>query len=352
MCTAITLQSDKGENFLGRTMDFAYGIETGILVIPKGYQWKGNQGSQESYIDKYSFICIGQEIKEPKNMLGIFDGVNEQGFAAASLYLPGYAEYDKDTGGENQIGSLDFMHYILGSCGTIDDLETALENISIVGQDDPVTGGAAPLHWIATDRSGRCIVVEKTEKGLRIFDNPLGVMTNSPEFDWHMTNIRNYTNVSNTQQSEVDWGNVALKPFGEGTGSTPLPGGFAPPERFVRTAFMKTHVEDPKDQTEAIMTCFHIMNSVTIPRGIAIVNDQYRDYTKVKYNDLVNESCDYTKYTAFVSTKTCEYYFKTYENDQIITVSLEDHKGSKELKSLGSIVRKVSFQSLSQAELC
>ncbi|MFZ0443201.1 MAG: linear amide C-N hydrolase [Bacillus sp. (in: firmicutes)] len=39
MCTAITLHSNQGENFFGRTMDFSYSIEPGLYVIPKNYEW-------------------------------------------------------------------------------------------------------------------------------------------------------------------------------------------------------------------------------------------------------------------------------------------------------------------------
>lgn len=306
MCTAITLQSMQGENFFGRTMDFSHNIEPGIYVIPKNYQWH-SLITGKKYIDKYSFIAMGQETDD---MLGFFDGVNEGGFAAAALYFAGYAYYDLPTKDREQIASLDFLHYILGSCSSLEDLNTLLENISIVGVEDPVTRTTAPLHWIATDKSGKSVVIEQTIKGLEIIDNPLGVMANSPDFNWHMTNLRNYMDVSINQQKEVYWGSVSLTPFGQGAGSMHLPGGFTSPERFVRAAFLKTHVTVPKNQHEALMTCFHITNSVFIPKGIVLTD-------KGTY--------DYTKYIAFINTNTGEYYFKTYEDDQIMRASLCDY---------------------------
>lgn len=303
MCTAITLQSMQGENFFGRTMDFSHPIEPGIYIIPKNYQWH-SLSTGKKYIDKYSFICNGQKTD---GMLGFFDGVNEGGFAAAVLYFAGYAYYDLPTKDKEQIASLDFLHYILGNCSSVEDLKSLLETVRIVGIEDPVTKTAAPLHWIATDRSGKCVVIEQTKSGLEIIDNPIGVMANSPDFNWHMTNLRNYMDVSTNQQKEVYWGNVSLTPFGQGAGTIGLPGGFTSPERFVRTAFLKTHVPVPKKRSEALMTCFHIMNSVFIPKGI-VITDRGVD--------------DYTKYIAFMNTNTCEYYFKTYENNQIIRASL------------------------------
>lgn len=326
MCTAITLQSMQGENFFGRTMDFSYPIEPGLYVIPKNYKWY-SLITMKKCIDHYSFICIGQETD---GMLGFFDGVNERGFAAAALYFAGYAYYDLPIKNKEQVASLDFLHYILGRCSSVDDLKALLENICIVGLPDPVTQIAAPLHWVATDRSGKCVIIEQTKMGLKIIDNPIGVMSNSPDFHWHMINLRNYMTVSTTQQKETYWGNISLTPFGQAAGTMNLPGGFTSPERFVRAAFLKTHVQVPKNRSESIMTCFHIMNSVSIPKGIVLTD---------------KGSYDYTKYTAFMNTNTCEYYFKTYENNQIITASLMDYyMYSTQPIFLGSIIRPISFE--------
>lgn len=306
MCTAMSLQSLQGENLFGRTMDFSYPIEPGFYVIPKNHQWHSINETKK-YMDHYSFIGIGQETDD---MLGFFDGVNERGFAAATLYFEGYADYDLPLEDKEPIASVDFIHYILGRCSSVDDLKSLLENICIVGLPDPVTQKAAPLHWIATDRSGKCVVIEQTKNGLETIDNPIGVMANSPDFRWHLTNLRNYMDVSTTQQKEANWGNVSLTPFGQGAGTIHLPGGFTSPERFVRTAFLKTHVQVPENRTETIMTCFHLMNSVFIPKGI-VLTDRGTD--------------DYTKYIAFMNTNTGEYYVKTYENHQILTTRLSDH---------------------------
>jgi choloylglycine hydrolase len=228
-------------------------------------------------INYYSFISIGQETD---GMLGFFDGVNEKGFAAAVLYFEGYANYDLPIEDKERIASLDLLHYILGRCDSVDDLQALLENISIVGLADPVTQKAAPLHWIATDRNSKCVVIEQTKRGLEIITNPIGDVN--------------------------------------------PPGGFTSPERFVRTAFLKTHVEIPENRSEAIMECFHIMDSVFIPKGIVQTS---------------RGTIDYTKYIAFMNTNTCEYCFNTYESNQIMTASLWDYNiNGNQLLYLGSIV--------------
>lgn len=324
MCTAFTMQSQDMENFFGRTMDFSYPIEPKFYIVPKNYVWR-NILNMNSYSDHYSFIGIGQK---SEGMPVLFDGVNEKGLAAAALYFPGYAQYHTNKNGEKKalVSSLDFLHYILGTCGSVNELELEVKHIVLVGVPDPVTHTVAPLHWIAADKSGKCIVIESTEDGVKVYPNKIGVLANSPGFQWQMINLNNYMGVSTHQKNEAEWSDVVLKPFGQAGGTSGLPGGYTSPERFVRTAFLKTHAEVPKDAAETIVACFHLMESVTIPKGIVITE---------------RNTYDYTKYTAFVSTKTCEYYYKTYENSEIRRVGLWDNYGKlgSKLACVGDLER-------------
>lgn len=333
MCTAMTLKSKQLENFFGRTMDFSYDIDPELYIVPKDYVWNNVFSMHKSY-NCYSFIGIGQEYD---GMLAFFDGVNEKGFAAATLYFAGYAKYKTPSNyiDKEHISSLDFLHYILGRCGSIEELKEILLKICIVGFEDPVTQTVAPLHWIATDKSGECIVIEQTENGLKTFQNQIGVLTNSPDFQWHMTNLRNYMDASPTQSNDAYWGKIHLKPFGQGAGTMQLPGGYTSPERFVRTAYQKTHIQTPNNSLEAINACFHIMESVSIPKGIVITD---------------RDTYDYTKYTTFINTNTCEYFFKTYDNPTITSASLWDNytNSSSQPISLGKLSRPVKFEKIQQ----
>jgi choloylglycine hydrolase len=100
----------------------------------------------------------------------------------------------------------------------------------------------------------------------------------------------------------------------------------------VRTSYLKTHVPTPKDREEAIVSCFHIMESVSIPRG-AVMTDR--------------DTYDYTKYTAFINTNTCEYFFKTYDNIQIGTASLyEAYTKFDQPVNLGELRRPLHFDEM------
>lgn len=321
MCTAFTLRSRQGETFFGRNMDFSYDIQPHLYIIPKNYEWD-NSLNMEKIHDVYSFIGIGQELDGDH---GLFDGVNEMGFAAAALYFAGYAQYDtwQASGDREQIASIDFLHYILGRCTDIGNLRQLLKNLSIVGLEDPVTKTVAPLHWMAVDRRGECVVIEQTERGMEVIANSIGVMANSPDYQWHKTNLRNYMDATPYQSEEAIWGDVRLTPFGQAGGTQTLPGGYTSPERFVRTAYLKSFIPTPQSRMEAVVSCFHIMESVTIPKGAVVTS---------------RNTYDYTKYTAFINTATCEYFFKTYDNIQVGTASLfENCTKYPELVNLGGL---------------
>lgn len=177
MCTAIILQSKSNETFLGRNMDFSHDIVGEFFKSPPCFVWKSSLDNTK-FQSKYGFIACGQKLQ---GLTAFFDGVNEKGFAAAALYFAGYAKYNSSQGnkGKKSVASIDFIRYILGECATIEDLTSIIKSINIIGFKDPLTNSVAPLHWIVTDKSGKCLVVEPRDQGVEIINNPLGVMANS-----------------------------------------------------------------------------------------------------------------------------------------------------------------------------
>lgn len=305
MCTAITVKTPQREVYFGRTMDFSYPLEPELYFIPAGYEWK-NLLNTHKIRNQYRFMGIGQDISQ----IIFADGVNEAGFATAALYFPGYAVYDPIVSPDSHglsIAAIELVGFLLGLCGSVDHAANLLRSIRIVGAEDSVTHSVAPLHWIMADKSGKCITAEKTADGLHIMENPIGVLANSPDLPWHLTNLRNYMNVVSDQSSQKEWDFVTLTPFGQGGGTFGLPGDFTPPSRFVRTAWLKSHTPIPDDKQAAVNTCFHILDSVTIPKGAVMTS---------------RGTADYTQYTAFIDLSAKEYFFKTYDNSRITAVKL------------------------------
>ena len=330
MCTAITVQSLQGTSYIGRNMDFSYELQPHVYFTPRGYRWT-NVVTGGEIRNAYSFMGIGQELD---GVLGFFDGVNEHGFAAAALYFAGYARYDTamQRASAVQVASYDVLQYMLGQCESVDDLREQMETLYIIGMPDPLTRTVAPLHWIAADRTGQCVILEQTDRGVELFSNPVGVLANSPEFPWHMTNLRNYMETSPRQLEEAFWGGVRLTPFGQAGGTVPLPGGYTSPERFVRAAYLKTHSPMPETPEDAVISFFQIMKSVFIPKG-AVVTARGTD--------------DYTQYTALLNLCTGEYFFHTYDNLQLTRVEFPIAAASPPtLVDLGKIAQPMTIETL------
>ena len=313
MCTAIAFRSRQGDSLFGRTMDFSHPISPSVYVTPRGYVWT-NRLRTIRLRSRYGILGIGQDLE------GVLfaDGVNERGLSAAALYFPGYAAYDSpDTaGGALVIAAVELNGFLLGMCASVEQAAALVRTIRIVGTEDPVTHSVAPLHWILTDRIGQCLVIEKTAGGLHLHENPIGVLTNSPDFPWHMTHLRSFVQLRPEQEEQARWGNMELEPFGQGGGTWGLPGDFTPPSRFIRAAYLKGHIPAPETRQEAMMVGFHILENLSIPRG-AVVTSRGTD--------------DYTQYTAVLNTADGSYAVRTYEDGRIRTARLTEQalSGSK-----------------------
>jgi choloylglycine hydrolase len=154
------------------------------------------------------------------------------------------------------------------------------------------------------------VVIEPLNKGLKIYDNPLGVVTNSPTFDWHMTNLRNYINLSATNVPPVDMGGITLAQLGQGSGLRGLPGDFTPPSRFVRAvAFSQSAVPSDTAQ-QAVLQAFHILNNFDIPYGA------------VRQVDSGQMHAEATVWTSASDLKNLRWYFRTYDDQSIRSIDL------------------------------
>lgn len=326
MCTAMSVKTKNNEYIFGRTMDFSYELDPEVYIVPRQYEWINSLNNSKIY-NKYKFIATGQDIGK----IVFVDGMNEKGLAVAALYFQGFAYFNTLSEKRNShtpIGTIELVGFLLGNCSNIEEVINTINNIDIIGMEDSITHSVAPLHWIVQDKSGRCITIEKTRKGLEIFNNPLQVLANSPNFEWHMTNLRNYINLSPKQIEQTKWESVELSQFGQGGGSIGLPGDYTSPSRFVRTAFQKSCIALLNMDYNAVNMCFNIMKGVFIPKGVILTN---------------RGTYDYTQYTVFMNLNTGDYYFNTHDNSQILTANINDSK-SLNIISLGKLKQVSDFK--------
>lgn len=303
MCTSLTLTSNAQHHFLARTMDFGFQLDGKPVVIPRNYTWKHQKVEQKT---KYGFIGTGRNLGE----YFLADGVNENGFAVAELYFLNEAKYGA-TEQENKINLAphEFIMWLLGQMKDISELRERITEVHLIEEAIPMLGFVPPLHFIVTDKTGETVVLESDSGEMLVKDNPVGVMTNSPDFDWHLKNLNNYLSLQPNNFTNKKIGNYEIKPFGQGAGTFGLPGGYTSPERFVRAAYLRALVDTGETVDEGINSVFKILDNVTIPKGVNIKNDG---------------SVDFTQYRAVLDVTDLTYCFNPYESQEIFKITLND----------------------------
>lgn len=273
-CTGIRFLANDGSTVYGRTMEWGtFDLDSRVAIVPRGYSFTGltpDGYNGRKWQVKYGFVALDMLERD------LFaDGINEKGLAVGIFYHPGYAsymEYDK-TQANNTITAVDVVSYILSQFSTIDEVKSELESIKVVPVVEKAIGIPVQGHWMVTEPSGKSIVIEYLDHELRIFDNPLGVITNAPSYDWHMTNLRNYINLSAVALPSKKIQDLNFAPLGGGSGMIGLPGDFTPPSRFVRAvAWSQTH-RPLRDSDEAIYELFRILDNFNVPLGAAEGSD-------------------------------------------------------------------------------
>jgi choloylglycine hydrolase len=329
-CTGIQLVAKDRSVVHGRTLEFGIEVPTSVVVIPRGFEFKGStpKGPGLSYKAKYA--AVGAIAFDN---LSIMDGINEKGLAAGAFFFPGYAEYSTITQ-ENQskaLSPVEFSNWLITQFASVDEVKASLANVIIA---PTVTSGwgdkPPPFHYIVYDIKGNSLVIEPVEGKLLIHDNKLGVITNSPKFDWHMTNLRNYINLKSVNASPLTIDGLEFSPFGQGSGLVGLPGDFTPPSRFVRAAFFTANATPSDNSNQGVWQVFHILNQFDIPVGTVRAVENGITHT------------DSTLMTCARDPAALKYYFKTYEDQTVKMVDLKafdwDAKGVKRLPISGKQV--------------
>lgn len=312
-CTGIRLLAADGSVVYARTLEFGLDLKSEIMMVPRGYARTGTTpDGKEGLKWNAKYASVGMN---GAGMPIMFDGLNEKGLAAGMFYFPtsaGYMPYTADIS-DKTIAQWEVTSYILENFATVDEVKANIGNIVVPSVVFSQWGFAPEAHYIVHDASGKSIVIEYVGGDLNVHDNPLGVITNSPSFDFHMNNLRQYVNFSMTNKPPIQLGEVKIVPTGQGSGMLGMPGDFTPPSRFVRAVAFSQSVLQPKTEQDAVLQAFKILNQFDIPKGSA------RDGEKDANG---NVQADYTLWTAANDLKSLRYFFRTYENSQIRSLDL------------------------------
>ena len=307
MCTSLIYQSKDQSNFLSRTMDFAFELDASPVYLPRGYVFKSNVVSNVTYKSKYAFLGAGRKLED----YFFADGLNEKGLSVCALYFSDYAEYNpSQEPGKVNIAPHELVSWLLGNIASIDELKKEASNINVVSAKNNLLDVVVPLHWIVADQTGSSIIIEITKSGMSIYDNKVRVMTNSPDYPWHLANLNHYSFLSNQLKPASHF--YKFKPnSGElGNGAFGMPGDYTSESRFIRTVFNAEFTEPGKDKISAINSLFHILSSVSIPKGVKVKEDG---------------TLDYTQYTATMDVTNLDYYMSSYEDTYPLKISLNSN---------------------------
>lgn len=307
MCTSVSYKTK--DHYFGRNLDYEFSYNETVTITPRNYVFKFRaMGDIKSH-----YALIGMAYVQSGYPL-YYDATNERGLSMAGLNFPSNAVYlPKDTKKDN-VTPFEFIPYILGLCSTVKEARKKLENLNLLNEDFSKELKLSPLHWMISDRD-ESIVVEPMKDGLKIYDNPVGVMTNNPTFDFQLINLANYMGVTREEPTNKFAENLNLKPYSRGMGSIGLPGNLSSASRFVKAAFTKLNSVAGESETESISQFFHILNSVAQQKGCCKVENGY----------------EYTIYSSCCNTDKGIYYYTTYENSRISAVNMykENLNGSE-----------------------
>ena len=314
MCTSITFKSLDGDVYLGRTQEYHIPYNYIGIKTPRNYKVNSILGSWDAF---YSVLGVGYKESESEAIAHVvIDGVNEFGLGGVSQYFSEFNKYahikEITQAMKKPILAEQFVFWVLANCKDTHEIEIKILDVAIADIASNGFGSGLPQHFMFSDSNGRTIVVEPSKDlGFDVYENPIGVMTNSPKFDWHITNLENYTGLSANNSGDMIFGDLKIPSAGKGSGFMGLPGDYTPASRFVRAAYLLKY-SDAVSSEESINKAFHILETADIVKGV------------IKLNLSEHLNLHYTHYTSAYDLTRKTLYLKIYENILIQKIQFND----------------------------
>ncbi|MBO5197121.1 MAG: choloylglycine hydrolase [Lachnospiraceae bacterium] len=311
MCTSIAMTTK--DFYFGRNLDLEYEFGERVIVTPRNYPFSFRKAGELP--KHYALIGIGT-VLEGYPLYA--EAANEKGLCMAGLNFPGNAYYPPEEATDKaNVSPFELIPWLLGSCSTVAEARERLERVNLIGIPFSEQTPLSPLHWHIADRE-RSIVLESTKAGITIYENPVGVMTNNPTFDFHLLNLSQYMNLTTTDPEEQFKEKTGMKPFGWGFGGIGLPGDTSTASRFVRTSFLKLNSVCEDDEASSVSQFFHLLDAASMVRGSVTASAG-------RY--------EITSYSCCINAAKGIFYYKTYGNNQLTAVDMHrENLKARELK--------------------
>lgn len=299
MCTAITYKTK--DFYFGRTLDYEISYGDEVTITPRNYEF--NFRHKQNIKNHYAIIGMAYVTE---NYPLYYEAVNEKGLGIAGLNFVGNAQYNKKIKGKDNITQFEFIPWILSQSTTVKEAKKLIEKINFLDEPFSTNLPLAQLHWIISD-SIESITVEAVKDGIKIYENPVGVLTNNPTFDKQMFELNNYMNLSTKSPKNTFAKSLNLEKYSRGMEAIGLPGDLSSQSRFIRAAFVKMNSVSKEEEKESVSQFFHILNSVEQQRGCCELDDGIFEITI---------------YTSCCNASKGIYYYTTYDNHQITAIDM------------------------------
>lgn len=299
MCTAATYVTK--DHYFGRNLDLEFQFNTTITVTPRNFVF--NFRKANAIKNHYAIIGMAYVVDDYPLY---YEAINEKGLGMGGLNFEGYADYKEYDENKDNISPFEFIPWILSQCSTVDEAKKLLDKINLVKINFSEELKLSPLHWMISDKE-KSITVECVKDGLKVYDNPVGVLTNNPPFDIQLFNLNNYIACSTKQPTNNFSDKINLDLYSRGMGGIGIPGDLSSSSRFVKVAWTKLNSVSGDSESESVSQFFHILGSVSQQKGLTNVGDDKFEYT------IYSSCCNQDKGI---------YYYTTYDNSQITGVDM------------------------------
>lgn len=298
MCTAITFQTK--DHYFGRNLDLEYSYQESVTITPRKFPFSFN--CENTLCSHFAIIGMATIAN---NYPLYYDATNEMGLSMAGLNFPGNAVYQPFMENADNITPFEFIPWVLSQCQTVAQTKKLLKKVNLINIPFSDQFPLSPLHWIIADKDAS-ITVEPMADGLKVYENPVGVLTNNPPFEYHLYHLAEFMNVTREEVTNRFAPNVPLSAYSRGMGSIGLPGDLSSASRFVKATYTKLNSICGQTESESISQFFHILGSVAQQKGCVKVGDSY----------------EFTLYSSCCNTEKGIYYYTTYNNSQISAIHL------------------------------
>ncbi|MCT8972963.1 linear amide C-N hydrolase [Microbaculum marinisediminis] len=281
MCTSLTYRDAADNVYFGRTLELTVDLPYQIAYFPAGAAFTSQAEGHPAltYTSAHGFLAVTMPDRVPTadapigiGDLKVLEGLNDKGLTFSLLSYPA-------AGGTQQavdktravLSASDLGTWALAQFATVQDVKAALADQPVLLEALAILGGVeSPFHYVVHDASGASIVIEFNRGAMTVHDNPVGVMTNGPEFGWHLTNLDNYTFLTNVDKTSATFGTYKATQPDSGIATAGLPASNTSVGRFVRAAYYAQFTEKAATPDQAVQTLAHVMNNFDRPRGVTI----------------------------------------------------------------------------------